>query len=69
MKKNQPRKRRTPIASKSIRGLGKLTIYHFGTQFYLAVNGVKLESVRTVGSAKRMFSAASEAMAGKKVRA
>lgn len=69
-KKNQSsRKRRTPIAAAKIAGIGQLALVRYGTQFYMTVNGAKLESVRTVGSARRMFKEAAVAMGRKKVSA
>lgn len=55
--------RRTVIAAKRIRSLGALELVHSGTQFYIRINGVKFESVRTPASAKRMFQSAVEAVA------
>lgn len=66
-KKNPIRRRRTVVAAQRIPRLGELALVRFGTQFYCTVNGVKLESVRTIGSAKRMFETAIPALKGKKV--
>lgn len=68
-KKNKASKpaRRT-LASARIAGLGVLRLVRSGTQFHMAINDARLESVRTAGAATRMFKEAAQAMGRKRVK-
>lgn len=70
MKKNrkQSKPRRLTIASARITGLGVLRLVRSGTQFHMAINDARLESVRTARAAKNMFTEAAQAMGRKRVK-
>jgi hypothetical protein len=56
--------RKTTVDKKRVRGVGEMRLVKSGTQFYIAVNGVKFASVRTPGAAKNMFKDALKAVKG-----
>lgn len=70
MKKTKTTKKRKPyrktIASARIVGVGVLRLIKSGTQFHMAINDARLESVRTSNAAKNMFKDAAEALKNKK---